>query len=108
MSFDEALADRVRRALGKRRGLAEKKMFGGLAFLLKGNMCCGVLKRELVVRVPPDETDRVLTEPHTRILDFTGRPMRGWVVVESAGCADDDLAVWIARAVAFASGLPAK
>jgi hypothetical protein len=109
MSFDEDLADRVRHALGKRRGLAEKKMFGGLAFLLRGNMCCGVLKRELIVRVAPDETDDVLAEPHTRAFDFTGRPMRGWVVVEPGGCADENaLAGWVARAVEFASGLPAK
>jgi hypothetical protein len=109
MSFDEDLAERVRLALEERRGLAEKKMFGGLAFLLRGNMCCGVLKRELIVRVPPDETDEVLAEPHTRAFDFTGRPMRGFVVVEPAGCEDDAaLAEWVARAVEFASGLPAK
>lgn len=109
MSFDEGLADRVRRALGKRRGLAEKKMFGGLAFLLRGNLCVGVLKEELIVRVPPDETDDVLAEPHTRPFDFTGKPMRGWIVVGPAGCADDDaLAGWVARAVEFASDLPAK
>lgn len=109
MSFDEGLADRVRLALGNRRGLAEKKMFGGLAFLLRGNMCCGILGRELIVRVPPDETDDVLAEPHTRPFDFTGRPMRGFIIVRPAGCEDDDaLAGWVARAVAFASGLPAK
>jgi hypothetical protein len=109
MSFDGTLADRVRRALGRRRELVEKKMFGGLAFLLRGNMCCGVLRRDLIVRVAPDDTDGVLAEPHTRAFDFTGRPMRGWVVVEPGGCADDHaLAGWIARAVEFASGLPAK
>ena len=109
MSFDEELADRVRQALGNRRGLAEKKMFGGLAFLFRGNMCCGVLKRELIVRVPADETDEVLTEPHTRPFDFTGRPMCGFVVVRPAGCEDDDsLSSWVARAVEFAAGLPAK
>lgn len=90
MSFDESLADRVRRVLGRRRGMAEKKMFGGLAFLLRGNMCCGVLRRDLIVRVAPDDTDDVLAKPHTRAFDFTGRPMRGWVVVEPAGCATDD------------------
>ena len=109
MSFDEDLADRVRLALGTRRGLAEKKMFGGLAFLLRGNMCCGVLKRELIVRVPSDQTDEVLAEPHTRPFDFTGRPLRGFVVVRPAGCEDDNaLAEWVDRAVEFASGLPAK
>jgi hypothetical protein len=84
-------------------------MFGGLAFLLRGNMCCGVLKRELIVRVPPDQTDEALAEPHMRPFDFTGRPMRGFVGVRPAGCEDDDaLAGWVARAVESASGLPAK
>jgi hypothetical protein len=109
MGFDVELADRVRSALGERRGLAERKMFGGLAFLLRGNVCCGVLKRELIVRVPPDETGDALAAPHTRAFDFTGRPMRGFVVVKPDGCEDDDaLAGWVARAVEFASGLPAK
>ena len=109
MAYDENLAARVRRALGRRKGLSEKAMFGGLAFLLNGNMCCGVLKGELVVRVARDDTDDVLAEPHTRILDFTGRPMRGWVVVGPAGCHDDgDLACWVGKAVEFASSLPAK
>ena len=109
MSFDADLADRVRQALGERRGLAEKKMFGGLAFLLRGNMCCGVLMRELIVRVPPDETGDALAAPHTRAFDFTGRPMRGFVVVRPAGWEDDDaLAEWVARAVEFATSLPAK
>lgn len=107
LSFDEDLADRVRLTLGTRRGLTEKKMFGGLAFLLRGNMCCGVLNRELIVRVPPDQTDEVLAEPHTRAFDFTGRAMRGFVVVRPAGCEDEDtLSEWVARDVAFASGLP--
>jgi TfoX/Sxy family transcriptional regulator of competence genes len=109
MSFDETLTDRVREALGPRRGLTERKMFGGLAFMLRGNMCCGVLKRELIVRVPPDETDDLLAEPHTRAFDFTGRPMRGFVVIRPAGCEHDGtLADWVDRAVAFAATLPAK
>ena len=67
-----------------------------------------VLKRELIVRVPPDQTDEALAESHTRPFDFTGRPMRGFVVLRAAGCEDDEaLAAWVARAVAFASGLPA-
>jgi hypothetical protein len=72
-------------------------------------MCCGVLKSELIVRIPPDETDAALAEPYTRAFDFTGKPMRGWVVVGLSGCEGDDaLAAWVARAVEFASGLPAK
>jgi TfoX N-terminal domain len=109
MAYDENLAGRVRRALGRRKGVSEKAMFGGLAFLLNGNMCCGVLKGELVVRVARDATDDALAEPHTRVLDFTGRSMRGWVVVGPAGCRDDgDLAGWVNKAVEFASSLPAK
>lgn len=109
MSFDEDLADRVRLALGTRRGLTEKRMFGGLAFLLRGNMCCGVMNRELIVRVSRDQTDEMLAEPHTRAFDFTGRAMSGFVVVRPAGCEDEEtLAEWVTRAVAFASGLPAK
>jgi hypothetical protein len=81
----------------------------GKARRLNGNTCCGVRKGELVVRVARDDTDGALAEPHTRAFDFTGRPMRGWVVVGAAGCRDDgDLAGWVGKAVAFASSLPAK
>ncbi len=109
MSYDAKLAERVRALLASEGGIVEKKMFGGLAFLLFGNMCCGVLQEELIVRVPLEETDRVLNEAHTRAFDFTGRPMRGWVVVEPAGFAKEaTLARWIERCLAFASTLPAK
>jgi TfoX/Sxy family transcriptional regulator of competence genes len=109
MSFDEDLADRVRQAIGHRTDLTERKMFGGLAFLLRGNMCCGVLRDDLIVRIPPDETAAALAEPHTRPFDFTGRPMRGFVVVEPSGWDDDDaLAGWVARAAEFAAALPPK
>ncbi len=77
MPFDEELAGRVRRALGRRRGLVEKKMFGGVAFLLNGNMCVGVHTSDLIVRVPPEETEMVLAQPHTKRFDLTGRPMKG-------------------------------
>lgn len=109
MSFDEDLAGRVRLALGARKGLTEKKMFGGLAFLLNGNMCCGVLRKDLILRLDADRAGDALAEPHTRVFDFTGRPMRGWVVVGPAGCRDDGaLADWVGQSAAFAASLPPK
>src|SRR2546425_12047669 len=85
MAFDERLADRIRTALGRRKGLTEKKMFGGIGFLANGNMCCGVHKDEMIVGIAPDETASALKQAHTRRLDLTGRPMNGWLLVEPAG-----------------------
>jgi hypothetical protein len=79
------LAERVRRALGKRKGLAEKKMFGGLAFMLDNRMCCGVINNDLVVRVGPDQYESALAQPHARRLDFTGRPLKGFVYRVTSG-----------------------
>jgi hypothetical protein len=108
MAFDEQLAARIRTHLGKRSGLAEKKMFGGIAFLLRGNMCCGVHRDTLIVRLDPAETDGALAEPHTRVFDLTGRPMKGWILVESKGLAGAQLDNWVDRAAAYAGSLPAK
>ena len=88
MAFDEALAARVRKVLGKRRGVVEKKMFGGIAFLLHGNMSVGLHGKELVVRVDPEEGERALSEPNVRRFDLTGRPMKGWLLVGPAGLAN--------------------
>jgi TfoX N-terminal domain len=109
MAFDETLAARTRKALGKRAGLTEKQMFGGLAFLLRGNMAVGVHASEMIVRLAPEETDAALAERHVRVFDLTGRPMKGWVLVESAGIASDAaLQRWVERGVKFAASLPAK
>ena len=109
MAFDEALAARVRKSLGERPGLSERKMFGGLAFLLHGNMCCGVTDDDLMVRVGPDGREPALTRPHVRPMDFTGRPMKAFVYVGPDGTkADDDLRAWIARGLTFAESLPKK
>lgn len=109
MAFDERLAARIRTHLGKRTGLVEKKMFGGIAFLLKGNMCCGVHREALIVRLDPGETDRALADPSTRVFDLTGRPMKGWILVEPKGLATDaQLARWIDRAAEYAGSLPTK
>src|SRR5215468_113567 len=78
MAFDEALANRVRPLLAGTRGLVEKKMFGGLAFLVRGNMSVGIHGAELIVRIEPDETDKALKQPGVRHFDITGRPMKGW------------------------------
>ena len=109
MAFDERLAERIRGSLGKRKGIVEKKMFGGIAFLLKGNMCVGIHKSALIVRLAPEETDQALAQPHTRCFDLTGRPMKGWVLVEPAGLKTDaKLSKWVQVAVQYAGSLPAK
>jgi TfoX/Sxy family transcriptional regulator of competence genes len=109
MAFDEALAGRIRQYLARRKNVEEKKMFGGVGFLLNGNLLVGVWKESLVVRLGPDEGEAALKEPHVKEFDITGRPMRNWVLVEPAGVEDDDrLSGWIQRAVKFVGKLPAK
>ena len=109
MAFDEKLANRVRKQLGHQAGLTEKKMFGGLAFLIHGNMSVGIHGNELVVRIPPAETDAALQEPGARLFDITGRPMKGWLLVGSAGIQEPKaLTKWVRRGVDYASSLPKK
>ena len=109
MAFDENLAARIRAHLGKRTGVAERKMFGGTIFMLRGNMCCGVHRDALIVRLGPEEAGRALAEPHTRVFDLTGRPMKAWVLVEAKGLAKDaQLGKWLGRAAKWAGSLPPK
>ncbi|MBT2363988.1 TfoX/Sxy family protein [Streptomyces sp. ISL-10] len=109
MTFDEGLAERIRAHLGADPAIGEKRMFGGLAFLYAGNMAVGVIGDELMVRVGPDATDAALARPGARPFDFTGRPMRGWVVVGASAVSEDEaLADWIDQGRAFAAGLPPK
>ena len=109
MAYDEELAQRVRRLLAPVDNVQERKMFGGLAFMLNGNMCCCVEKDNLVVRTGPDAYDDALARPHARVFDFTGRPMRGFVYVESEGLAGETaLSDWVNTAVNFAGSLPPK
>lgn len=109
MAYDEGLAQRIREQLEDREDVGERKMFGGVAFLVAGNMCCGVVGEELMVRVGPDAYEAAIALPHVREMDFTGRPMRGMVYVAPTGLEeDDDLAGWIGRGLTFASSLPAK
>ena len=109
MAYDEGLAERVRERLGVRPGVTEKRMFGGIAFLYRGNMAVGVSGEDLMVRVGPEHTDTALARPGTRVFDMTGRPMRGWILVDSSVLAEDDaLGRWVDEGHAFAAGLPPK
>ncbi len=109
MAYDEGLAQRIREALADADGLTERRMFGGIAFMLHGNMAVGVSGDELMVRVGPDRYDDALAQPHARVFDMTGRVMRGWVVVATEGIADDAaLDEWIRRGADYARSLPPK
>ena len=109
MAYDEGLAQRIRGLLGEMPELVEKKMFGGVGFILSGNMACGVSGDGFIVRVGPGYHQAALAQPHTRVFDMTGRPMSGWIVVDPPGVADDErLADWVARGVDFARSLPPK
>lgn len=109
MAYDEELAARVRDVLALEPDLAERKMFGGLAFMLRGNMCCGIVGDDLLVRVGADGHADALAQPHVREMDFTGRPMKGMVYVGRAGlAADGDLRGWVMRGVGIARSLPPK
>ena len=109
MAYDESLAERIRDGLARTIGIAEKKMFGGIGFLLGGNICVGVWKDSLIVRLDTDTGAIALDEPHVRPFDITGRPMRGWILVDPPGIADDGaFNDWLRRAVEFVQTLPAK
>jgi TfoX/Sxy family transcriptional regulator of competence genes len=109
MAFDDTLAERIRQRLAPRKNIEEKKMFGGVGFLLNGNMLVGVWKESLIVRLAKEEGDEALNEPHVKVFDITGRPMKGWLLVEPEGVEDDDqLSAWIQRSVKFVGALPAK
>src|SRR5438093_1102310 len=83
MAYDEKLADRIRHVFGTRRDVAERKMFGGLAFLCRGRMCCGIVGSDLMVRVPDNEFEAIMRARHVRPMDFTGKPLRGFVYVST-------------------------
>lgn len=107
MAYDEGVAERIRQALSGKENLTEKKMFGGLAFLLNGNMLVGVMANRLLVRTGPKEHGNALKRPHAGPMTFTGKPMRGFVVVEPAGFANGhDLRSWISLALGYVRELP--
>ena len=109
MSYDLAAAERVRQLLADRDDVVEKRMVGGLSFLVNGNMCCGVTGTALMVRVGADGREQALQEPHTRPMQLAGRALSGFICVEPAGFVTDDaLARWVQRGLAFVAGLPAE
>ena len=109
MAFDEALAARIRAALSARKDVVEKKMFGGVAFMVRGHMSCGLVGSTLMVRIDPDQEERFLREPSVRPMDFTGRPMRGFLFVDPPGIASAaSLRKWVGRATAHAETRPRK
>jgi len=110
VAFDEELAQRVRDLLDGQPDVTERRMFGGIGFMVGGNMCCGVIGEDLMVRLDPEQAERLMeSEPGARPFDFTGRPMRGWLYVSPTVVAEDaDLREWVGRAEDFASSLPAK
>ena len=110
MTYSEAQAARVRKALAGRKEITQKEMFGGIAFLLDGNMCVGVHGDDLIVRIEPSTTDAMLKEPGAKPFDLSGgRAMAGWLLVAPAGYRTEAaLRTWVARGVGFASSLPTK
>jgi TfoX/Sxy family transcriptional regulator of competence genes len=109
MAYDLGLADRIRLVLRPAGPFAERKMFGGLCFLVNGRMCCGVMKTDLVLRLTPEAAAEALREPHVRPMDFTGKPMKSMIYVAAAGVdSDSSLESWVKSAEAIARTLPAK
>lgn len=109
MGYGEKTAERVRRILSRRRDVVEKKMFGGLCFMVNGGMCCGLTSTAFMVRVGPERYADALAQPHARPMDFTGRPLAGMVYVDPEGYRTDAaLAKWVERGVDYVSALPGK
>jgi TfoX/Sxy family transcriptional regulator of competence genes len=109
MAFDEGLTERIRGLLDARSDVDERRMFGGIAFMVAGNMACGITHDDLMVRIDPDDAEALESEPRVRRFDMTGRPMKGWLLVGPEATADDgDLERWVRRGEEFAASLPPK
>jgi hypothetical protein len=109
MPYDKGLAQRVRELLEEEPGFDEKKMFGGICFLLFGNMVCGIIKDDLIVRVGADRYAETMKIPHTRKFDLTGRTLKGWVMILATALdSDEELNDWVQKAVSFVRTLPPK
>ena len=109
MAYDEALAGRLRNLFGQRSDVVEKKMFGGLCFMVSEHMCCGISGNTLMARVGPDMYKTCLKEPHVKEMDFTGKPLKGFVYVQPKGIAkDSDLSAWVDKCLDFVNSLPPK
>jgi len=109
MAYDEGTAERVREIVQGRQGITERKMFGGLAFMSHGHMFIGVLSSTLMARIGPDEYEQALSKPHVREMDFTGKPMKGYVFIGPEGFESDEaLEYWVNKSYEFAASLPPK
>jgi TfoX/Sxy family transcriptional regulator of competence genes len=109
MAYSKSLTLRIRKILGRRHGVNEKRRFGGVGFLLNGNMCVGIWKNSLITRINPENYEDALNEQNVHEFDVTGRTMRGWVLVEPDGIdSDEQLSDWVRRSVDFVSTLPRK
>ena len=109
MTYNQSSAQRIREQMKKNPGFVEKKMFGGICFLLNGNMACGILNDDIIVRVGKEAYEGCLALPHTRQFDITGRPMTGWVMVSPEGYQSDaELETWLQKGIDFAKALPPK
>ena len=109
MAYDERLAERVRTMLKRRSGVSERKMFGGICFMINGNMCCGIDSRDLMLRLGKDGVTAALEEPHARPFDITGKPMKTMCMVSPKGHQGDEaLKAWLSRAITYARSLPPK
>jgi len=109
MPFDDKLANRVRKILEKIEGFSEKKMFGGICFLVNGHMALGLVNNDLMIRVKPDDIEKLLSLPHVRKMDFTGRPLKGFLYIGAKGTKSDKaLRKWVLKSVKFVLSLPAK
>jgi len=109
MAYSEAVAEKIREALKMHKGLSERKMFGGIAFMLNGHMCCGVLEKNLVLRLGESAAAQALTKPHTRLMDFTGKPLKTMVYVSPPGYrSNHDLQAWLKQTIGHVRSLPPK
>ena len=109
MAYDKGLAQRVREILEEEPGFNEKKMFGGIGILFNGNMACGILNDDIIIRVGPDNYEESMKKPYAREFDITGRSMKGWVMISSEGYeSDEDLIEWLHKGVEYARSLPSK
>jgi TfoX/Sxy family transcriptional regulator of competence genes len=108
VAYDEELAERVRDVLATEDGVTERKMFGGLAFMVRGHMACGIVGNDLMLRLGADAAERALERPHVRPMDFTGRPLTGMVYVGSEGLRGAALRRWVSKAIGFVESLPPK
>lgn len=109
MTYDDGLAHRIRNSLDGQADFVEKEMFGTLVFMLDGNMCCGVIDDALMARIGPEAYDAALEEPYVRPMDFTGKPMRGFVCVDQPALAsNEELKEWLVQCINYAESLPPK